>query len=150
MVDKNGTVIQIGDKIRVVGDRYNNFLSNNAIITKFEKPRVRNFIAVFYKTNNEGENYCMARECELIGKMGDKVGVNNVVNNNKPMDKINIMAQKLLGDNTKALIRAEFLNESLDLTVMGKDTLLALLFMDKKDEMIDLAKKIVEKEAEKK
>ena len=69
-----------------------------------------------------------------------------IVNNKQKiiMTKLNIMMKKFLDKDSQALVKAEFINGDLELTDEGKENLFALLFEDKKKELVALANEKLE------
>lgn len=64
--------------------------------------------------------------------------------------KLNSMMKKLLDEDTKKLIKASLINGDLELTEEGRDALQAIMFEEKKAELVKLAEeKIAEEKAEK-
>ncbi len=75
----------------------------------------------------------------------------NSTNNNKKtiMQKVSNMMKKILDKDTQALVKAGFINGNLDLTCDGVAALNAIIFSEKKAELVALAnEKIAEAEKE--
>ncbi|HCR35823.1 TPA: hypothetical protein DIU22_02155 [Candidatus Woesebacteria bacterium] len=73
-----------------------------------------------------------------------------IISNSKHtiMNKLSILMKKLLDKDTQILVKAGFINGDLDLTTEGQDALDAVLFIEKKSELVKLAEEVLT-EAEK-
>ena len=60
--------------------------------------------------------------------------------------KIGTMMNKLLDKDTQLLVKAGFINGDLELTDAGQNALITILFTDRKAELVELAKEIIEEE----
>ena len=65
---------------------------------------------------------------------------------NKIMNKLNVIAQKILSKDTRSLIKANYLNNELELTEEGKNNLIAILFEKNKEALIKLAEEKIKEE----
>lgn len=74
---------------------------------------------------------CVTQFCEVIYKPN-----NNKINNMK----ITNLVKKILDKDTRILVEAGFINGDLALTDDGAEELLGLLFIEKKDELVKIAK----------
>jgi len=65
------------------------------------------------------------------------------------MTKLNVMMKKLLDKDIQLLIKADYINGDLEPTVKGKAAIDALNFIDRKEELVVMAKEDIEEEKNK-
>ena len=87
-------------------------------------------------------------EIEILKKFRESSLKSNLLNE-KSMGLAKI-AKRIFDPDTKKLVKADLLTSELDLTSEGKDELLAILFDDKKAELIKVAEEIIKERQENK
>lgn len=67
-------------------------------------------------------------------------------NSKSPMKYVNIMMKKLLDKDTQTLVKAGYINGDLEITEDGQKALYALIFADKKPDLVALAQEQLDEE----
>lgn len=126
---------EVGDVVRLIGGG----------ITAAAK-RHQGYIGTITKAVNSFEDRVGGKNWYWIGDGGIHEWENGLEllktsgdNKNNKMNTITTMQESVLDKKSAALVKTGFLSADLRLTDKSKDTLMALLFADKKEELVKLA-----------
>ena len=127
---------EVGDKVRCISDDAigKDYIRKEGVITKMNMELNKEkypYCVSFHKYNPYGDH-----ELELIAK-------------NK-MNRLTPALKETLEKDSQILYEAGFLSESMELTGEGVKSIQAILFAEKKAELVKLAEKILKEEKENK
>jgi len=159
------------DRSRMTFDELWNYLEVGDFISTFnevEKGEGRGQMILFKNKDAVVLSYCencaskWKQQCSTITKeklkrelLDDDAGIEKFdrgkykfykVNNIKPMNKITTLAKRLLDKKLQKLYKAGYINDGISLTEKGKEVLLEILFLEKKDELAKLAQEEIDEE----
>jgi len=153
--NRKQTKFKVGDKVKILGKSVPGFEGWENYKERYPKENgyhygyvkeirgdgsgreASNCIVVSGEQNATG-NYFASRDLELI-KTPVKGG-------KTIMQKITTLAKRLLDKKLQKLYRVGYVNDGLSLTEKGKEALLEVLFLEKKDELVKLADEEIKEE----
>lgn len=133
-------MLQVGDKVKIL--RKSNTSMGEEKSPEWIEIKYPDFTGFIIAT---GDDWAKVAKTKDGG--GNYFAFNDVEKIN-PMNSLSAFLRRTLSSDTKALVKAGFMDEKLQLTTLGRDTLLAILFESNKSALVEAAREVIEENEE--